>query len=229
MERKTLIQLNNSLRQMCLTIFEHYGSCDDCLSQLCCTIFAPAIHSYEIDRIAKKIGMSPKKFRKRYVLKMKLPGCKYALKKPCPFLKNDRCSVYSIRPYSCMRYPFQINSAMGIVMIEGIELCPIATLVAEDLYIFFEKFKHLVPETKETEEFNDKLGTAMDKALNRIGSAWDKADVDKVSSEYLMTGPLFMVCFYLWKIFKIDNVEEAFVDFQREPEKLIKFIIEEST
>ena len=228
MEQKTLVQLNNSLTRICLTIFEHYGSCDDCMSQLCCTVFAPAIRPYEIDSIAKKVGISSKKFRKRYVLKMNLPGSKYALKKPCPFLKNDRCSVYQIRPYSCMRYPFQINAAVGIIMIEGIELCPIATLIAEDFYIFFKKFEHLVPETKKMEEFKDELGTAMDETLKKIGSAWDKADVDKIDSEYLMAGPLFVVCFYLWKVLRADNVEGAFVDFQKEPEKLVKFIIKES-
>jgi len=199
------------------------------MSQLCCTIFAPAIHSHEIDCIAKKIGISSKKFRKRYVLKMNLPRSKYALKKPCPFLKNNRCSIYQIRPHSCRRYPFQINSAIGIIMIEGIELCPIATLVAEDFYIFFKKFEHLVPETKGIEEFKDKLGTAIDKTLKKIGSAWDEADVDTVDSEYLMAGPLFVVCFYLWKVLRIDNIEEAFADFQKAPEKLVNFIIAESS
>jgi uncharacterized protein len=56
--------------------------------------------------------------------------------KPCPFLKENRCTVYEDRPGDCSGYPYLykpkfVSRAMG--MIERTFTCPIVFTVLEDL------------------------------------------------------------------------------------------------
>jgi len=56
--------------------------------------------------------------------------------KPCPFLKDNRCSVYEDRPADCSGYPYLYERDFVFrtwAMIERIPTCPIVYQVVEDL------------------------------------------------------------------------------------------------
>ncbi|KPA10890.1 Fe-S-cluster oxidoreductase, partial [Candidatus Magnetomorum sp. HK-1] len=55
---------------------------------------------------------------------------------PCPFLKNNNCSIYGYQPDSCRYYPHLHKdefAARTIGVIENYEVCPIVFNVFERL------------------------------------------------------------------------------------------------
>ncbi len=42
----------------------------------------------------------------------------------CVFLKNDRCTIYQVRPLICRYYPFELNSCGGKYSFRFTEECP---------------------------------------------------------------------------------------------------------
>ena len=64
----------------------------------------------EKEKIAKQTGMPENKFSKE--TKDKQPYC-FEMKKTnvgkCIFLKNNKCTIYSLRPLICRFYPFQLT------------------------------------------------------------------------------------------------------------------------
>lgn len=61
------------------------------------------IHDYEAEEIANYIQISKVEFIEKYTFR--LNGA-LAIKTPCPFLKDDKCAIYDVRPDACRRYPF---------------------------------------------------------------------------------------------------------------------------
>jgi Fe-S-cluster containining protein len=65
---------------------------------------------FEADKIAKETGLSASDFLT--AINDKEPYC-YEMKKTslgkCNFLKDNRCSIYSLRPLICRFYPFQLK------------------------------------------------------------------------------------------------------------------------
>ncbi len=79
----------------------------------------------ERQQMADHLGISTIKFTKRYMektdrlLHLKQP------EKHCPFLKNNRCSVYKARPIQCRTWPFWPENMREKVWKEEIEpYCP---------------------------------------------------------------------------------------------------------
>jgi len=79
----------------------------------------------ERQRVAAYLGISTVKFTTHY---MKKTDGLFHLKQPekhCPFLKNNRCSVYKARPMQCRTWPFWPENMMEKVWKEEIEpYCP---------------------------------------------------------------------------------------------------------
>lgn len=67
--------------------------CQDKCSH-CCNM-PVVISQAEADLIGKQIGRTPKRVQYRREANDSYIG------QPCPFLKNDRCSIYSARPFEC--------------------------------------------------------------------------------------------------------------------------------
>ncbi len=78
----------------------------DCLSCAnCCKSSPPIIVSADIHRIAKKLNISPKQFKKQYILE-DVDGEMSFNRVPCHFLNDDNsCQIYDIRPEACRRFP----------------------------------------------------------------------------------------------------------------------------
>lgn len=224
MDPVTIMRLNNCFENMCQKVFYHYGSCKDCDHKICCTADAPVVFNHEIEKIAKHIGMNVKKFKKKHIIKLNLPILNRRLRTPCIFLNDNRqCKIYNIRPKACRGFPFEVTVEMGIIRMESIYLCPIATLIHSEFNEFYDKHATLVPETKEMKEYNRQLAEANEKVQEMVNKS---ADLDfSHENDFMMTSPLFWTCFYHYKVEGIKNIEDKFNEYLQNPQALIDFVL----
>lgn len=108
----------------------------DCLSCAnCCKTLQPVLDLEDIERLAKRLGMSPKKFEQQYVARA--PGGDRVIKRaPCPFLEGNACSVYEDRPKACKDYPYLHSEGFRQRMLYAIgnaASCPIVYNTMERL------------------------------------------------------------------------------------------------
>ncbi len=113
--------------------------CQDC--GRCCRELRPGMTDEEQVRLAGRAGMTVAEFRECYLvpdeeepenLQMKI--C------PCPFLKDNRCTVYEDRPAECRDYPYLYESDFSyrtLSMIGRTFTCPIVYRVIEGLKKWF--------------------------------------------------------------------------------------------
>ena len=104
----------------------------------CCRQVSPTLNEEEVRRLARRLGMEQKQFIDTYLKRTDpLEDKPWEMRsKPCPFLKENRCTVYEDRPGDCSGYPYLdrprfLSRAMG--MIERTFTCPIVYEVLEDL------------------------------------------------------------------------------------------------
>lgn len=66
-----------------------------------------------------------------------------SLTPPCPFLRDNRCSIYENRPLTCIRYPYQPGAASknGTPTIALASECPEAQRIAKSVYMTFWQMK----------------------------------------------------------------------------------------
>jgi Fe-S-cluster containining protein len=75
----------------------------------------------DVEQLARRLGISKNAFKVKYTITY---GGKRLLKGPCPFLVDNRCSVYEDRPIVCKTYPLnrrKIVPGHSFIMIGG---CP---------------------------------------------------------------------------------------------------------
>jgi hypothetical protein len=105
----------------------------------CCMTLQPMLTDEDHKRLADKLQITIDELRKQYVeydnsdpdepdWKMKST--------PCPFLKDNKCSVYEARPGNCRDYPYLYGpdfSFRTMGMIGRTFTCPIVFEVFEEL------------------------------------------------------------------------------------------------
>jgi len=110
--------------------------CTTCAN--CCREVRPTFSEEEVSRLARRLGIEPQQFVEKYLE----PGERgdenpwQTRTTPCPFLKENRCSVYEDRPADCSGYPYFyapdfVSRTMS--MIGRTSTCPIVYEVIEDL------------------------------------------------------------------------------------------------
>lgn len=125
-------ELDAVVRKTADEVWQHI----DCLSCAnCCKTLQPVLDLEDIERLAKRLGISPKRFEQQYI--SKAPGGDRVIKKaPCPFLDGNACSVYDDRPKACRDYPYLHSEGVRQRMLNAIEnaaSCPIVYNTMEQL------------------------------------------------------------------------------------------------
>ncbi len=104
----------------------------------CCREISPVLEQEDIERISPGLGISPEKFKERFLVKNDKNYSEGFIfnKKPCPFLKGNLCSHYELRPETCKSFPHLhkeefVFRLMGVI--ENYARCPIVFNVYEQL------------------------------------------------------------------------------------------------
>ncbi len=100
----------------------------------CCKKISPSLNKKEITRISEIINLSVKDVKEKY-LEID-DGDQFFKDRPCTFLHENKCSIYSDRPGDCRQYPFLhknkfISRLYGVI--GNYSICPIVFNVFERL------------------------------------------------------------------------------------------------
>ena len=110
--------------------------CTTCAN--CCKEVKPTFSEEDVSRIALRLGIDCQRLIEAYLEPTESGDDNpwQTRTKPCPFLKDNRCSIYEDRPTNCRGYPylyesdfiFRLTGMMGRV-----STCPIVYEVVEQL------------------------------------------------------------------------------------------------
>ena len=110
--------------------------CTTCAN--CCREMKPTFSEEEADRVARRLGIERQQFIESYLERAEADSDNpwQTSATPCPFLKDNLCSIYEDRPAECSGYPYLyqpdfVFRTMG--MIERTFICPIVYEVMEEL------------------------------------------------------------------------------------------------
>jgi Fe-S-cluster containining protein len=110
----------------------------DCLSCAnCCRTMTPTFTKTDIKRIAKHFELTPVAFSKKWLRKDRV-GDMLNKTEPCQFLnlKDNKCSIYEIRPFDCASFPHLSRKKMVDYMHvhkQNVELCPATYRLVEKM------------------------------------------------------------------------------------------------
>jgi uncharacterized protein len=102
----------------------------DCLACAnCCKTMSPTYTPADINRISAHLGMTADAFKKKWLYKDKREGDWMNVKQPCQFLnlKDNKCSIYEVRPADCAGFPHHDKRKMTDYMHvykQNVEYCP---------------------------------------------------------------------------------------------------------
>ena len=103
----------------------------------CCQVVKPSFNEDDVNRLAGRLGMTPLQFIDTYLEPNEDEDNPWITRTtPCPFLKDNRCSVYEDRPAECKGYPYLYEpefSSRMMGMIDRTFTCPIVFEVFEAL------------------------------------------------------------------------------------------------
>lgn len=110
--------------------------CTTCAN--CCREVVPTLSQTEVDRLATHLGMTSSEFASKYLNRVE--GTEdnpwIIRERPCPFLKDNRCSVHEHRPANCRDYPYLDKpdfTSRTLSMIGRLSECPAVVEVWEEL------------------------------------------------------------------------------------------------
>jgi Fe-S-cluster containining protein len=112
--------------------------CSTCCN--CCKEIQPLLNEKEIAEMARGVKMTAADFKKKYIVKATDAEGYTFNTAPCPFLVNNRCSMYNFRPDACRSFPHLHKkdfTSRTISVIHNCSICPI-------VYNVYEKLKHKV-------------------------------------------------------------------------------------
>ena len=110
----------------------------DCLSCAnCCKTMSPTYTKSDINRISKHFSQTPKEFTKQWLHKDRA-GDVLNKSLPCQFLnsKDNKCSIYAIRPADCSGFPHLHKKRMVDYMHvykQNLEYCPATYKLVEKM------------------------------------------------------------------------------------------------
>jgi Fe-S-cluster containining protein len=103
----------------------------------CCREVKPTFSDEDVKRLASRLGLPQEHFIDAYLDRNEDRAKPWQTRTtPCPFLKDNRCSVYEDRPADCRGYPYLYEPEFPfrtIAMIARTFTCPIVYEVIEEL------------------------------------------------------------------------------------------------
>lgn len=111
----------------------------DCLSCAnCCKTMTPTYTTKDIKRISAHLDMTPQQFKDKWLVFEKRDGDWQNKKQPCQFLnlKDNKCSIYEVRPADCSGFPHLPRKKMVDYMHvhkQNIEYCPATHKMVEKM------------------------------------------------------------------------------------------------
>jgi len=111
----------------------------DCLSCAnCCKTMTPTYTPKDIKRIAAHLGMTADAFKKKWLKKERNTGDWLNISLPCQFLnlKDNKCSIYEVRPVDCSGFPHLPKKKMTDYMHvhkQNLEYCPATYKLVEKM------------------------------------------------------------------------------------------------
>ena len=111
----------------------------DCLSCAnCCKTMTPTYTPADIKRISAHFNQTPQQFKDQWLVYEKRDGDWQNKKQPCQFLnlKDNKCSIYEIRPLDCSGFPHLPKKKMVDYMHvhkQNLEYCPATYKLVEKM------------------------------------------------------------------------------------------------
>jgi uncharacterized protein len=111
----------------------------DCLSCAnCCKTMSPTYTTKDIKRIASHLDMTVTAFKEKWLYYDKKDGDWMNRSQPCQFLnlKDNKCSIYAVRPVDCAGFPHFTKRKMVEYMhvhSQNIAYCPATYKMVEKL------------------------------------------------------------------------------------------------
>jgi Fe-S-cluster containining protein len=78
--------------------------CEQC-GECCRTVPSIVAQEYEVERIARYIGVRPRKLKRKW--KKREDGVWFVPSQPCMFQEENACSIHPARMVVCKYYPLQ--------------------------------------------------------------------------------------------------------------------------
>ena len=109
--------------------------CQTCAN--CCKTQHPLFSRTEAQRIAEYLGLSLQDLRERYLTSNEEAGKYMTQQLPCPFLQENLCTIYPVRPAVCANYPHLHRNLRRRLwqVIDNAGHCPIVYNVLERLKV----------------------------------------------------------------------------------------------
>jgi Fe-S-cluster containining protein len=111
----------------------------DCLSCAnCCKTMTPTFNSADLKRISAHFGQTIEQFQKQWLYKERGGDRDWMNKtQPCQFLnlKDNKCSIYEIRPADCSGFPHLAKNLKDFIHIhkQNVEYCPATYSMVEKM------------------------------------------------------------------------------------------------
>jgi uncharacterized protein len=111
----------------------------DCLTCAnCCKTMTPTFTAADMKRISAHLGMTVDEFKKKWLKKDRGNGDWMNTQQPCQFLnlKDNKCSIYEVRPADCAGFPHLPKRRMTDYMHvhkQNVEYCPATYKMVEKM------------------------------------------------------------------------------------------------
>lgn len=109
--------------------------CTKCAN--CCKVFDSVLDEEDVIKLSSGLNLNKDEFKKAYLVEsQEEKDCYNFIKVPCPFLKDNKCSVYENRPKDCQSFPHLhkeefLTRLIGVI--QNYSICPIVFNVYEQL------------------------------------------------------------------------------------------------
>jgi Fe-S-cluster containining protein len=113
-----------------------WGEVDCMKCANCCKTMTPTYTPKDISRISAHLGMTSKEFKDKWLEQDPENGDWMNKKQPCQFLKNNKCSIYEVRPKDCAEFPHHNKRQFDLyneTFIQNLHRCPATFLLVDRL------------------------------------------------------------------------------------------------